>query len=237
MLVTSMVRKLVIDTQTAWEKPVDEATTPARPEPRAQAARIALVKPADASPAIAVVYEDIKATKGAKFLTPTWGFFANDPELLKLWWGLQKRLQKIAGEVPKKVMFGIMFVCASQIGCPRCINNAQVHLQEQLGLSDEAILELADFESSTAIAEGEKAVYRFCRKLAFDVPTTEDDFAALRAAGYSDRAIVEIVSLTILESGFIRRSRALAPFEDGAQWPKENLPSATYAANVDSKRT
>lgn len=216
---------------------MDEGTTPTRATPGVQAARIALVKPAEASAEIAAVYADIKATKGAKFLTPTWGFFANDPELLKLWWSLQKRVQKIAGEVPKKVMFGIMFVCASQIGCPRCINNAQVHLQEQLGLSDEAILELADFEHAAAIPESEKAVYRFCRKLAFDLPTTEDDFAALRAAGYSDRAIVEMVSLTILESGFIRRSRALAPFEDGAQWPKENLPSTTYAANVDSRRS
>jgi hypothetical protein len=201
------------------------------------AARIALVKPSEASAEVAAIYADIKATKGAKFLTPTWGFFANDPELLKLWWGLQKRVQKIAGEVPKKVMFGIMFVCASQIGCPRCINNAQVHLQEQLGVGDDEILELADFEHSKVIPEADKAVYRFCRKVAFDVPTTEDDFAGLRAAGYSDRAIVEMISLTILESGFIRRSRALAPFEDGALWPKENLPSPTYAANVDSKRS
>jgi hypothetical protein len=72
--------------------------------------------------------------------------------------------------------------------------------------------------------------------MAFDQPTTEEDFRALRATGYSDRAIVEMISLTILESGFIRRARALAPFEDGALWPKENLPSTTYAANVDSKR-
>ena len=200
------------------------------------APRIRLVKPDEATAEVAAIYADIKATKGAKFLTPTWGFFANDPELLKLWWALQKRVQKIAGEVPKKVMLGIMFVCASQIGCPRCINNAQVHLQEQLGLSDDDILDLADFERSQMITKGEKAVYRFCRKLAFDLPTTEQDFADLRSAGYSDRAIVEIVSLTILESGFIRRARALAPFEDGAQWPKENLPSAVYAQNVDSKR-
>ena len=202
-----------------------------------QAARIALVKPSQASAEVAEIYADIKATKGAKFLTPTWGFFANDPELLKLWWGLQKRVQKIAGEIPKKVMLGIMFVCASEIGCPRCINNAQVHLQDQFGLSNDAIQELADFENSKQIPESEKAVYRFCRKMAFDLPTTEEDFAALRAAGYSDKGIVEMISLTILESGFIRRARALAPFEDGSQWPKENLPSATYAQNVDSKRS
>ena len=216
---------------------MDEAAVRANAADSGRATRIALIKPSEASPEVAAIYADIKATKGAKFLTPTWGFFANDPELLRLWWGLQKRVQKIAGEVSKKTMLGIMFVCASQIGCPRCINNAQVHLQEQLGLSDDAILALADFENSPSIPESEKAVYRFCRKLAFDLPTTAEDFAALRGAGYSDRAIVEMVSLTILESGFIRRARALAPFEDGGEWPRENLPSATYAASVDSGRS
>jgi alkylhydroperoxidase family enzyme len=204
--------------------------------PETQVARIALVKPSQAAPEVAAVYADIKASKGTKFLTPTWGFFAHDPELLQLWWGLQKRLQKNAGEVPKKVMLGIMFVCASEIGCPRCINNAQVQLQDQFGLSDAEIQDLADFEACDRISAAEKAVYRFCLKAAFDRPTSAEDFAALRAAGYTDRAIVEMISLTILESGFIRRARALAPFEDGADWPRENLPSAVYAHNVDSKR-
>ncbi len=201
------------------------------------AERICLVKPAQASPEVAAIFEDIKKTKGAKFLTPTWGFFAHDPELLTHWWGLQKRLQKLAGEVPKKIMFGITFVCAAEVGCPRCINNAQVHLQEQFDVSDAEILELSDFENSKVIPDSEKAVYRFCRKMAFDKPTTEEDFAALRAAGYSDRAIVEMISITILEAGFIRRARAVAPFEDGSLWPKDNLPSATYASNVDSKHS
>ena len=112
------------------------------------ATRINLVKPAEATPAVAAIFEDIRKTKGPKFLTPTWGFFAHDPELLTHWWGLQKRLQKLAGEVPKKIMFGITFVCATEVGCPRCINNAQVHLQDQFGLSDGEILELSDFENS-----------------------------------------------------------------------------------------
>lgn len=207
-------------------------TIPKSGEP---AARFSLVKPDEADPAVAAIFDDIRKTKGANFLTPTWGFFAHDPELLALWWGLQKRLQKISGEVPKHVMFGITFVCATEVGCPRCINNAQVHLQDQFKLSDEAILELSDFENSTVIPEKEKVAYRFCRKMAFDQPTTEEDFAALRDAGYTERAIVEMISITILESGFIRRARAVAPFEDGASWPKENLPSAAYAQNVGSK--
>lgn len=201
------------------------------------AERITLVKPAEAPPRVEAVFDDIKRTKGDKFLTPTWGFFAHDPELLELWWDLQKRLQKTAGEVPKKIMLGIMLVCASEVRCPRCINNAQVHLREQFGLSDTELLDIADFESSATLSESEKAVYRFCRKMAFDIPTTEDDYRALRLAGYSNRAIVEIISITILESGFIRRARAVAPFEDGALWPKENLPSTAYGAKVDSKKS
>ncbi|HYC46977.1 MAG TPA: hypothetical protein VED01_15990 [Burkholderiales bacterium] len=201
------------------------------------APRIKLVKPSEATGEVAEIFADIRRTKGERFLTPTWGFFALDPELLKHWWALQKRLQKIEGEVPKRTMFGIMFVCASEVGCPRCINNAQVHLQDQFDVTDDDVLELANFETSTKIPDAEKAVYRFCRKMAFDQPLTEDDFAALRTHGYSDRAIVEMISITILESGFIRRSRAIAQFEDGKSWPKENLPSAFYAGNVDSKKS
>lgn len=200
------------------------------------APRITLVKPTEAQGEVEQIFADIRRTKGHKFLGPAWGFFAHDPELLKHWWGLQKRLLKIEGEVSKRIMFGITFICASEVGCMRCINGAQVHLQEQFNVSDDNIAELADFENSKKIPDAEKAVYRFCRKMAFDEPTTEEDFGALRACGYSDRAIVEMISLTILESGFIRRARAVAPFEDGKNWPRENLPSDVYAANVDSKR-
>ena len=203
----------------------------------AAAKRIQLVKPSEATGEVAEIFADIRRTKGDKFLTPTWGFFALDPELLKHWWALQKRLQKIKGEVPKRIMFGITFICAAEVNCPRCINNAQVHLQDQFDVSDDDLVELANFETSTKIPDAEKAVYRFCRKMAFDQPTTEEDFAALRAHGYSDRAIVEMISITILESGFIRRARAVAPFEDGKNWPRENLPSAVYAGSVDSKRS
>ena len=163
--------------------------------PETQVARIALVKPSQAAPEVAAVYADIKASKGTKFLTPTWGFFAHDPELLRLWWGLQKRLQKNAGEVPKKVMLGIMFVCASEIGCPRCINNAQVQLQDQFGLSDAEIQDLADFEACDRISAAEKAVYRFCLKAAFDRPTSAEDFAALRAAGdLTGKVVIDITN-------------------------------------------
>lgn len=210
-------------------------TNESLPSDHTPATRIKLVKPNAADASVAEIYADIRKTKGDHFLTPTWGFFAHDPELLKLWWNLQKRLFKMPGHLPKHVLLGINFVVATEINCPRCINNAQVHLQEQHGLSDEEVMELADFENSLKIPESEKSVYRFCRKMAFDIQTTEEDFQQLRKSGYEDAAIVEMISVTILESGFIRRARAVAPFEDGQNWPRENLPSSTYAGNVDSR--
>lgn len=218
------------DTSTSSDERRGEATGSAG----AHAERIRLVKPAEAEAIVAEVFADIRKHKGDHFLTPTWGFFAHDPELLQLWWELQKRLFKKPGHLPKHVLLGINFVVASEINCPRCINNAQVHLQEQHGMTDDEVFELSAFEDSEIIPDNEKAVYRFCKKMAFDLPTTEADFAALRDAGYSDAAIVEMISVTILEAGFIRRARAVAPFEDGHLWPREHLPSVTYAGSVDS---
>ena len=102
---------------------------------------------------------------------------------------------------------------------------------------DEILYALGDCDPKLLVADAKRLSRLRGGDVHVPLVRIEEDFAALRAAGYSDRAIVEMVSLTILESGFIRRSRALAPFEDGAQWPKENLPSATYAANVDSRRS
>ena len=47
--------------------------------------KVKLVQPNDASSEVEAIFEDIRKTKGANFLTPTWGFFALDIELLKGW--------------------------------------------------------------------------------------------------------------------------------------------------------
>ena len=45
--------------------------------------------------------------------------------------------------------------------------------------------------------------------------------------------VAEIVSMAMLESGMARHAVGVAPFENGDEWPRDNLPSAVYAANVN----
>ena len=71
------------------------------------------------------------------------------------------------------------------------------------------------------------------RKVAFNEGTTDDDFKRLRGHGIDDVGICEIVSMAMLESGMARHAVGVAPFENGDQWPKDNLPSAFYGENVN----
>lgn len=196
--------------------------------------KVKLVQPNDATGETAKIFEDIRKTKGANFLTPTWGFFALDIELLRHWWGLTKRLQMTEGAVSKPLLNSISLVCAAEVNCPRCINNHQTHLIEHFGMSEDDVMEILDFENSTKVDEKTKAVLRFARKTAFNQPVGEGDFAALRKHGISDVGVAEIVSMAMLESGMARHAVGVAQFENGDEWPRDNLPSKTYAENVNA---
>lgn len=196
--------------------------------------KVTLVKPADAKGEVAKIFDDIRKTKGANFLTPTWGFFALDLELLRNWWGLTKRLQMTEGAIAKPLLNSISLVCAAEVNCPRCINNHQTHLIEHFGMSTDDVLEILDFENSTKLDAKTKAVLRFARKTAFNEPMTDADFQALRNHGITDVGVAEIVSMAMLESGMARHAVGVAQFEDGDKWPRDNLPSKVYAENVNS---
>lgn len=199
---------------------------------RELADRIELVKPHEAAGEVKEIFEDIRRTKGDRYLTPTWGFFAHDPELLRLWWGLTKRLQIADGEVPQKYRNAISLICARDADCPRCINNHQNHLIDHFNMDLEEVEEILDFENSDRVPEDLKAVLTFARKVAFSEETTIEDLLALRRHGYGNRAIVEIASMAFLESSMARRAVGIAKFEDGELWPKENVPSEAYHQNV-----
>lgn len=195
--------------------------------------KVKLITPDVADDEVAAIFDDIRRTKGAKFLTPTWGFFALDIELLKGWWTLTKRLQMTPGSLPKPLLNAISLVCAAEVDCPRCINNHQTHLIEHFNMTPDDVMECIDFENSTKLDAMWKDVLRFARKVAFNEGTTDADFAALRAHGIDDVGVAEIVSMAMLESGMARHAVGVAPFETGDQWPKDNLPSAYYAENVN----
>lgn len=195
--------------------------------------KVKLLKPTEAKGEIAEIFEDIRRVKGPNYLTPTWGFFALDVDLLRHWWGLTKRLQMTEGALSKPLLNSISLVCAAEVDCPRCINNHQTHLIEHFGMTEDEVAETLNFENSTKVEAKTKAVLRFARKVAFAEGTTEADFQELRRNGITDVGVAEIVSMAMMESGMARHAVGVAPFEDGDQWPRENLPSKTYAENVN----
>jgi alkylhydroperoxidase family enzyme len=200
---------------------------------KADLKKVQLLQPQDATGEIAEIFEDIRRVKGPNFLTPTWGFFALDVDLLRHWWGLTKRLQMAKGALDKPLLNSISLVCAAEVDCPRCINNHQTHLIEHFGMTEADVVEVLNFEKSTKVDAKTKAVLRFARKVAFAEGTTEEDFQELRLHGVSDVGVVEIVSMAMMESGMARHAVGVAPFENGDEWPRENLPSQHYAENVN----
>ncbi len=195
--------------------------------------KIKLVKPQDATGEIAEIFQDIRKTKGDGYLTPTWGFFALDIDLLRHWWGLTKRLQMMDGDLPQALRNSISLICASEVDCPRCINNHQSHLIEHFHMSEDDVAEILDFENSDKVDPKTKAVLRFARKMAFTEGLNEEDFQALRDNGVTDRGVAEIVSMAMMESGMARHAVGVAQFEDGDAWPRNNLPSAFYGENIN----
>jgi len=195
--------------------------------------KITLVKPDQAHGEVAEIFADIRRVKGDRYLTPTWGFFALDVDLLRHWWGLTKRLQMMDGDLPQTLRNAISLVCASEVDCPRCINNHQTHLIEHFGMNADDVAEILDFENSDKVDARTKAVLRFARKMAFTEGLTDEDFQALRDNGVTDRGVVEIVSMAMMESGMARHAVGVAQFEDGDAWPRTNLPSAFYGENVN----
>ena len=139
-----------------------------------------------------------------------------------------------AGAISKPLLNSISLVCAAEVNCPRCINNHQTHLIEHFGMTEDDVMEVLDFENSTKVDEKTKAVLRFARKKAFNQPVEAADFEALRKHGISDVGVAEIVSMAMLESGMARHAVGVAQFENGDEWPRDNLPSKTYAENVNA---
>lgn len=188
---------------------------------------VRLVKPGKASQEVEQIYDEICRLKDPRWLGPLFGFFANVPGLLKAWWELQKQLEVLNGRVPRELTNRIAMVCAVATDCPRCVNFHKTDLIDRMKLDAVEVQKLHDFESSD-LPEAEKAVFRVARKLTLNEQITDAEFQALRAAGYDDAAIVEIVSVALLEGGFARHASVFARFEDGVNWPTRHTPSAEY---------
>jgi uncharacterized peroxidase-related enzyme len=170
--------------------------------------------------------------KDPRWLGPLFGFFAQVPGLLKAWWELQKQLEVVKGNVSRDLTNRIAMVCAVASDCPRCVNFHKTDLIHRMEVDPEEVEKLHDFENAD-LPEAEKAVFRVARKLTLNEQMTDAEFRALREAGYDDAAIVEIVSVALLEGGFARHASVFARFEDGMNWPAQHTPSAEYRSVID----
>ncbi len=188
---------------------------------------VVLVKPGQGSAEVEQIYEEICRMKDPRWLGPLFGFFANVPGLLKAWWELQKQLEVVKGYVPRELTNRIAMVCAVATDCPRCVNFHKTDLIDRMEMDAAEVEKLHDFENAE-LPDAEKAVFRVARKLTLNEQMTDEEFQALRDAGYDDPAIVEIVSVALLEGGFARHASVFARFEDGVRWPARHTPSADY---------
>lgn len=193
---------------------------------------VRLVKPGDGNEEVEKIYEEICQMKDPRWLGPLFGFFAHVPGLLKAWWELQKQLEVVKGHVPRDLTNRIAMVCAVASDCPRCVNFHKTDLINRMEMDAGEIEKLHDFENAD-LPEPEKAVFRVARKLTLNEQMTDAEFQALREAGYDDPAIVEIVSVSLLEGGFARHASVFARFEDGMNWPAQHTPSAEYRSVID----
>ncbi len=200
---------------------------------KAEVQPVRLVKPGEGPVEVEQIYDEICRVKDPRWLGPLFGFFAVVPPLLKAWWELQKQLELLQGHVPRELMNRIAMVCAVATDCPRCINFHKSDLIDRLQLSAAEIEKLHDFERAD-LPEAEKAVFRVARRLTLNEAMSDAEFNALRTAGYDDAAIVEIVSVALMEGAFARHASVFARFEDGMHWPAQHMPSAEYR-NVVSK--
>jgi len=193
---------------------------------------VRLVKPGEGSEEVEKVYEEISRLKDPRWLGPLFGFFGNVPGLLRAWWELQKQLEVLRGRVPRELTNRIAMVCAVASDCLRCVNFHKTDLIHRMGMDPGEVEKLHDFESSDLPA-AEKAVFRAARKLTLNEQMTDGEFQALREAGYDDAAIVEIVSVALLEGGFARHASVFARFEDGFDWSARHTPSAEYRSVIN----
>lgn len=192
---------------------------------------IKLVKPSEATGEVKEIYEEILEDEGPTFLVPLWGFFAIRPKLLRHVWKTLQALEVDDGPTPRRLISAISMLVATGVNCERCANYHEETMRQRLGVEEDYIQKIKNFEESN-LPEKEKAALRFAMKIGFGQPMDPSEFKALRDHGYTDEQLTEMGYVAIFEAGLARHAVVLAPYEDGFNWPDENVPSAHYKANV-----
>ena len=95
-------------------------------------------------------------------------------------------------------------------------------------MTPESVADSLAFEESESMSTARRVTLRFAKKVAFGEQMQAEDYGALRAEGFQDADIVELISVALVETALARRSLAISGFDDADDWPEEHLPSANY---------
>ena len=159
-----------------------------------------------------------------QLLEETMGYLPNNmlsmahwPELLKAFGGIGATILQ-QGRVDRGLKQLVAMVASTANGCHYCQAHTS-HSAHNLGVSREKIEAVFEFESSDLFSDAERAALRLAWHAALQPnASSDDDFMALKAH-YSERDIVEIVSVISL-FGFLNR------WSDTMQSDLEPLPAA-----------
>jgi uncharacterized peroxidase-related enzyme len=148
---------------------------------------------------------------------------AHWPELLTAFGGIGATILQ-TGEVNRGLKQLVAMVASAANGCHYCQAHTS-HSAHNLGVPQEKVEAVFEFESSSLFSDAERAALRLAWHAALQPNASSDsDFAALKEH-YSDREIVEIVSVIAL-FGFLNR------WSDTMGSELEPLPQA-FAESID----
>ena len=142
-------------------------------------------------------------------LENTMGFIPNNllsmaywPELLTAFGGIGATILQ-TGELDRGLKQLVAMVASAAHGCHYCQAHTS-HSAYKLGISQEKVAAAFEFESSSLFSDAERAALKLAWHAALQPNASSDnDFASLKEH-YSDREIVEIVSVIAL-FGFLNR--------------------------------
>lgn len=125
-------------------------------------ATVPLVEEAAATGKVAVIFADIRQTKGLSFVPNFWRTLASNPDQLELVWSRLKRLMHPEAlgqksQLDAKTREIIALAVSATNGCRYCVNSHTAAVRK-LGIDVEALGEIlgivALFNSTNALADG-----------------------------------------------------------------------------------
>lgn len=133
--------------------------------------------------------------------------YALDSDLL-LAVGLMEEVQEGAKQTSASVKQLARMLVAWRIGCPWCLDFG-TRTAEQMGVTEEQLRALPDYEHAALFSEEERAVLRYADAMTQTPVHVSDAFFDALKARYTDRQILEVTAAIAWENFHARVNHAL----------------------------